>query len=114
MSFLCPQGRKEGLMIDLKSLVSEDEEIRAYYRYEDVTNCGAPARHYIIAKDSDDAGNAIEDTLHRILDAGGTERDVFYHLGAVPKDSLDDTESEEAVDIDLGYVLPSMPFFERQ
>ena len=47
-------------------------------------------------------------TLHRILEAGGTEKDVYRIMGAkIPTDE-ERAELEEFVDIDLEYVLPGL------
>ena len=64
-------------------------------------------RYVLMRHGSTDLGGAIEETLHRILDASGDDDDVYYWLGAVPEELVADKEDEESVHyIDLGYVLP--------
>ena len=57
-----------------------------------------------------DIAGCLEQTLHRIIDNGGTEMDIRSILGARKRDSLnmEDYEEDELTDIDLGYVLPGM------
>ena len=93
---------------NLKGLLNDDEEILHY----------AFTGHYtwrccIITKGSDDIAGALEDTLHRILDNGGTKDDVCQIMGAIiPSESemKELEESEEYVSIDLGYVIPGLIF----
>lgn len=50
-----------------------------------------------------DIAASLEDTLHRILDAGGTEEDVHRIMGAeIP---LPDEDTEDYISIDLGYCI---------
>ena len=69
------------------------------------------SRNCIIEKGSDDISGALEMTLHRILEAGGTEKDVYRIMGAkIPTDEerAELEEFDEFVDIDLEYVLPGL------
>ena len=69
------------------------------------------SRNCITEKGSTDCSGALEMTLHRILEAGGTENDVYRIMGAkIPTDEeLKDLEEfDEFVWIDLGYVLPGL------
>ena len=84
----------------LDDLIGEDETIECYaissdyYRY-----------NYCIAMEGrDDLGSEIEDTLHRLIDAGADEECICQWLGLRKHDDLDD--KEEFIDIDLDYVLP--------
>ena len=69
---------------------------------------------FIIPKDQSidriDIAGCIKETLHRILNNGGTETDIRSILGARKRDSLNMEvfEEDELTDIDLGYVLPGM------
>lgn len=69
---------------------------------------------FIIPKDQSidriDIAGCIEETLHRILNNGGTETDIRSILGARKRDSLNMEvfEEDELTDIDLGHVLPGM------
>lgn len=68
-------------------------------------------REAITKTDSDDISAALEMTLHRILDAGGTEKDVHRIMGAyIPTEEevAELEEYNEFVWLDLGYVLPGL------
>ena len=58
--------------------------------------------------DTMDITGAIEETMHAILDNGGTPDDLYSAMGLVPESDIDpDTiESGEYTPIDLGYCLP--------
>lgn len=67
---------------------------------------------YCIADASDDADTmdiqgAIEETMHAILDYGGTPDDLRIAMGLVPEAEIDPDiiESDEYTPIDLGYCL---------
>ena len=67
---------------------------------------------YCIADVADDADTmdirgAIEETMHAILDYGGTADDLRTAMGLVPEAEIDPDiiESGECVPIDLGYCL---------
>ena len=89
--------------------IRSDEAIGTYAFTGDYDEYG-----FIIPKDKPidriDIVGCIEETLHRILDNGGTEMDVRSILGARRRDSMnmEDFEEDELTDIDLGYVLPGM------
>lgn len=94
-------------MIELKNLLQEDEVIANYH----ITTDGWYSRSAIITKGSDDIANALEDTLHRILESGGTEDDVYRIMGAeIPTENeLKELEEyDEFCWIDLGYVIPGL------
>lgn len=62
-------------------------------------------------KGSADISGALEMTLHRILEAGGSENDVQAIMGAkIPtKEELKELEEYNGFSwIDLGYVLPGL------
>lgn len=54
-----------------------------------------------------DVAGAIEQTLHDLLDYGGTDKDVRAILGLVPHEELDEETlaSDEYTDIDLGWCI---------
>lgn len=57
----------------------------------------------IVPENSSDLGSALEDTLIRILDAGGTEDDACRIMGAeIPSGDADD---EEYIHLDRGYCI---------
>lgn len=93
-------------MIELTDLLEENETIVAFHLYNEYWS-----RNAITVKGSDDISGALEMTLHRILEAGGTENDVMRIMGAkIPtEDELEELEElDEFIWIDLGYVLPSL------
>ena len=91
------------IMIELKDLLEEGEVIVEYHLCNEYWS-----RNCITEKGSTDCSGALEMTLHRILEAGGTENDVYRIMGAkIPtEEELKDLEEfNEFVWIDLGYVL---------
>lgn len=94
-------------MTELENLFLEDGEVIVRYHLHN-EYC---TRNCIMEKDSDDISGALEMTLHRILEAGGTEKDVCRIMGAkIPTDEerAELEEFNEFVDIDLEYVLPGL------
>ena len=93
-------------MIELKDLLEENETIVTFHLCNEYWS-----RNAITVKRSDDISGALEMTLHRILEAGGTENDVKRIMGAeIPTgDELKELEEfDEFRWIDLGYVLPGL------
>lgn len=93
-------------MIQLEDLLEEDEKIITFHLHNEYFS-----RNCIARIGSDDVSGALENTLHRILDAGGTEEDVCRIMGAkIPTDEeLKELEEyDEFSWIDLGYVLPAL------
>lgn len=93
-------------MMNLSELVQEGEIIATYYIHSEYVT-----RNALIPEGSTDISGALEMTLHRILDAGGTEDDVYRIMGAIIPDEMRRTELEEFgefSEIDLGYVLPGL------
>ena len=93
-------------MIELKDLLEEGEVIVEYHLHNEYWS-----RNCITEKGSADISSALEMTLHRILESGGTEEDVKRIMGAeVPsEEELKELEiSNEFIWIDLGYVLPGL------
>ena len=92
--------------VELKDLLCENEVIVSYHLHNEYI-----FRHAISEKNSTDMSAALEDTLRRILEAGGSEDDVFYIMGAkIPsKEEMKELEEfNEFIWIDLGYVLPGL------
>ena len=98
-------------MVKIEDLIHYDDDVVIEY--------GIEGMHFlkfacIGQKDKDDLGGFLEDTLHRILDAGGSEDDVMQIMGArIPEDEEERREMEEGYgcyDIDLSYVLPGSIF----
>lgn len=94
-------------MIELNDLLEGNEKIVNYH----ITTDGAYSRNAIVSTTTDDVANALEDTLHRILEVGGTEDDVYRIMGAVipTEEKLREIVScNEFIWIDLGYVIPGL------
>lgn len=85
----------------LENLLQEGEVIGSYIMSDMLYtefNC-------IIQQDSTDIGNALEDTLHRILESGGDAEDVLSIMHAYVPENLEELE-DYYISIDLGYVVP--------
>lgn len=90
----------------LKDLVSDGEVLAEY-----VISGSYIPYHCIIERGSTDIASALEDTLHRILDAGGSKEDIYEILGAkIPNEEerRELQEFDEFIVIDLGYVIPGL------
>lgn len=101
----------EKLQLLRVGLGGKDElSVFAFYPSEQQTNfanpsfCLAPASDY---PETMDVTGAIEQTLHDLLDYGGTDEDVRQVLGLVPRDELDETllEYDDFTEIDLGWCI---------
>ena len=93
-------------MIELKDLLEDGEVIVRQHLCNEYWS-----RNAIAVKGSDDIAGALEMTLHRILEAGGAPKDVYRIMGAtIPtEDEWKDLEEyDEYINIDLGYVIPSL------
>lgn len=95
-------------MIKVEELLKEDEILAYFCTTDDYYN------HYncIINKDADinrlDISAALEETLHRILENGGTKDDVKFIMNAfIPtEEELEELEATEScIHIDLGYII---------
>lgn len=80
----------------LGELMTADETIASYV----TTNNMYVTYHLIIAKDSDDIAAAMEDTMHRLIEAGKEDsiQEIMNAVKAQPE--------EESISIDLGYIIP--------
>lgn len=85
----------------LENLLEKGEVIGSYV----VSDMPYTEFNCIIQQDSTDIGNALENTLHRILDAGGDAEDVLSIMHAYVPENLDELE-DYYIPIDLGYVIP--------
>ena len=93
-------------MINLKDLLPDEEVIAEFHLHNEYI-----LRNCITRRGNTDISAALEMTLHRILEAGGTEDDVKIIMGAeIPTENeLNELEEfNEFSHIDLGYVLPGM------
>ena len=90
----------------LVNLLNTNEIIAKYHLHNEYC-----VREAIMVKGRTDISSCLEETLHRILENGGTEEDVYKIMGAyIPSESelqeLD--EFGEYLNIDLGYILPGL------
>lgn len=93
-------------MFELKDLLEDSEVIIKYHLHNEYC-----LRNCIMEKNSNDIASALENTLHRIIEAGGTEEDVYRIMGVnIPteKELSELEEFNEFIQIDLGYVLPGL------
>lgn len=93
-------------MFELKDLLEDSEVIIKYHLHNEYCS-----RNCIMEKGSDDITAALENTLHRIIEVGGTEEDVYRIMGAkIPteKELSELEEFNEFIWLDLGYVLPGL------
>ena len=99
-------------MIELKDLLEENETLVTFHLCNEYWS-----RDAITVKGSDDISGALELTLHRILEAGGTENDVKRIMGAeIPtEDELKDSLSYLKIKLEMangGSLTPDI-FFNR-
>lgn len=88
---------------DPESMLYDDEEI-FYYLIEGnywPYKC-------IVEKGKEFTADNLEDTLHRILDLGGTDEDVKSIMGAEKRECISGIPNDEIFDIDLGYAIPGL------
>ena len=90
----------------------EDEEMLVRFN-----TTSSYCNYYFIARDKDissiDIAGAIEDTLHRIIEASNeedAEDNIAWILGAVNEETLtaEEVEESEYVYIDLGYIIDGL------
>lgn len=93
-------------MIMLKDLLEKNEAIVNFHLHNEYW-----IRNAITQKGCDDISGALEMTLHRILEAGGTAEDIKRIMGAEnpTEEEMEELEKyDEYISIDLGYVLPGL------
>ncbi len=94
---------------DLRELMAEGETLAKY------TVVGVYVARDCIVPDSyeggDDISACLEDTLHRMIDAGWTDDEIYRSTGMYKEKEEDE---ENTIYIDLGYVLPLLLSFEKQ
>lgn len=91
-------------MINLENLVNFNEETIAEY----AVTCDAFNKyHCIVPYGCDDISSALEDTLHRLIDAGGDEEDIKRIMCAemLDPDNEDQEELEDFISMDLSYYI---------
>ena len=102
-------------MLNIRDLM-EDEEMLVRFN-----TTSSYCNYYFIARDKDissiDIAGAIEDTLHRIIEASNeedAEDNIAWILGAVNEETLTAEEVEEMEEhseyiyIDLGYIIDGL------
>ena len=91
-------------MINLETLVDFNEETIAEFA---VTCDTYNKYHCIVPYGCDDVSSALEETLHRIIDAGGDTEDLKQIMCAeeLYPDNEDPEELEDFISIDLGYYI---------
>ena len=94
----------------ISKLLSDDEQINKFIMSSDYYR----EHFYISTPEQTDVLSAIEDTLHRMIEAGWSDDDIAFVLDAY-KDAFEDTEDEETITpIDLGYSLIGEVIFHKR
>lgn len=109
---ICLRSEKKIEMIS--KLLSDGEQINKFIMSSDYYR----EHFYISTPEQTDILSAIEDTLHRMIEAGWSDDDIAFVLDA-HKDVFEDTEDAEDADetitpIDLGYSLIGEVIFHRK
>ena len=112
---ICLRSEKKIEMIS--KLLSDGEQINKFIMSSDYYR----EHFYISTPEQTDILSAIEDTLHRMIEAGWSDDDIAFVLDA-HKDVFEDTEYAEDTEdtdetitpIDLGYSLIGEVIFHRK
>lgn len=109
---ICLRSEKKIEMIS--KLLSDGEQINKFIMSSDYYR----EHFYVSTPEQTDILSAIEDTLHRMIEAGWSDDDIAFVLDA-HKDVFEDTEDTEDTDetitpIDLGYSLIGEVIFHRK
>lgn len=109
---ICLRSEKKIEMIS--KLLSDGEQINKFIMSSDYYR----EHFYISTPEQTDILSAIEDTLHRMIEAGWSDDDIAFVLDA-HKDVFEDTEDAEDADetitpIDFGYSLIGEVIFHRK
>lgn len=94
------------MSLNLNELVKEGESLIEYHLHNEYVT-----RNCISDKGSSDVSAALEMTLQRLLEAGGSEDDICRIMGAkIPTEEelVELEEFNEFIWIDLGYILPGL------
>ena len=109
---ICLRSEKKIEMIS--KLLSDGEQINKFIMSSDYYR----EHFYVSTPEQTDILSAIEDTLHRMIEAGWSDDDIVFVLYA-HKDVFEDTEDAEDTDetitpIDLGFSLIGEVIFHRK
>ena len=109
---ICLRSEKKIEMIS--KLLSDGEQINKFIMSSDYYR----EHFYISTPEQTDILSALEDTLHRMIEAGWSDDDIAFVLDA-HKDVFEDAEDTEDTDetitpIDLGYSLIGEVIFHRK
>ena len=109
---ICLRSEKKIEMIS--KLLSDGEQINKFIMSSDYYR----EHFYVSTPEQTDILSAIEDTLHRMIEAGWSDDDIVFVLDA-HKDVFEDTEDAEDTDetitpIDLGFSLIGEVIFHRK
>lgn len=115
LKHICLRSEKKIEMIS--KLLSDGEQINKFIMSSDYYR----EHFYISTPEQTDILSAIEDTLHRMIEAGWSDDDIAFVLDA-HKDVFEDTEDAEDTEdtdetitpIDLGYSLIGEVIFHRK
>lgn len=95
---------------EFRNLIGKEEKTVGFRVVDHSGHDAGTVYEFIGPEDMDERGDiagAIEDTLHRMLDAGFDDDDIERYLGLVKSDNFD---SCDVIHIDLGYVIPGYPW----
>jgi len=98
-------------VVDIASLLGENEGIAYYLTTESpVFNCGCKMQKVIVPNDISidrlDISGCLEDTLHRMIDAGWDDEKIFSVTGMRKVTNEEIDGDVENISVDLGYILP--------
>lgn len=107
---------KQKTLKEFRALVADDEKTVGFRIMDEAGHNDGRVYEFIGPEDMDARGDslgAIEETLHRMLDAGYDDDSIEHFLGAIKRGN---TDMETCTYIDLDYILPGVPYaydFER-
>ena len=104
------EQERKGTGIALENMLLEGEAIAEFTTTDSPAfNTEAVTYHFIVdgtkELDRQDLAGCLEDTMHRLLEAGAEDGDIEAVMGAVPADQAVDI-GNGITEIDLGYVIP--------
>ena len=106
------ETRKTMSLGNFRNLIADDEKAVSFRIMNESGQDNGKIYEFICPKEMNERGDvaaAIERTLHEMLNNEFDDESIEFYLGAVKKENLEE-KSESYIDIDLGYVLPGMPY----